>query len=169
VIPGTIEPEHFADTVSELAAQASRVYVHVDLDSLDISEARANPYAAAGGPSLERLSQCVRLTCEQFTVAGAALTAYDPALDQTGRTLAAARRIATDIAEGARVHRRVKGPGKADPGRVSLTFRLTQSELSPIRAMLGVGRRPFGALPTLPCARRHICERRRRGAGYAQH
>jgi arginase family enzyme len=80
----------------------SRIYLHVDLDSLDSSEARANEYAAPGGPSLERLAQCVRLSCERFTVAGAAITAHDPSLDSEDRTLMAARRIAKEIAIGVR-------------------------------------------------------------------
>ena len=49
-----------------LATRVSRVYLHVDLDSLDAAEARANQYAAPGGPSLARLLDCIRLTCERF-------------------------------------------------------------------------------------------------------
>src|ERR1700722_2179639 len=44
------------------------------------------------------------------------------------------------------------------------------------RAALGGSRRPFGALPTLPCARRHLLESRHRGwampgttEGYTRH
>lgn len=80
----------------------SRIYLHVDLDSLDSSEARANEYAASGGPSIERLAQCVRLSCERLTVAGAAITAYDSLLDSEDRTMIAARRIAKEIAIGVR-------------------------------------------------------------------
>ncbi|MGA2320130.1 MAG: arginase family protein [Solirubrobacteraceae bacterium] len=101
-VPGSIEPEPFAEALSELSSRVSRIYLHVDLDSLDSSEARANEYAAPGGPSLERLAQCVRLSCERFTVAGAAITAYDPSLDSEDRTVMAARRIAKEIATGVR-------------------------------------------------------------------
>lgn len=99
-IPASIEPTGFAAALSVLYTRVSRIYLHVDLDSLDVSEAQANEYAAAGGPNLERLSECVRLSCERFTVAAAAITAYDPSLDADGRTLAAARRIAVEITEG---------------------------------------------------------------------
>jgi arginase len=99
---GSIEPAPFAQALSALSSRVSRIYLHVDLDSLDSSEARANEYAASGGPSLERLAQCVRLSCERFTVAGAAITAYDPSLDSEDRTLMAARRIAKEIAVGVR-------------------------------------------------------------------
>jgi len=49
-------------------------------------------------PSLERLLACLRLAYERFTVAAAAITAFDPRLDTAGRTLAAARRIAATLA-----------------------------------------------------------------------
>jgi arginase len=101
VAPGSIEPDRFARALSDLSSRVSRIYLHVDLDSLDISEARANEYAAAGGPSLERLLECLRLACGRFTVAAAAITAFDPSLDADGRTLTAARRIAGTIARGA--------------------------------------------------------------------
>jgi len=102
VVPGAIEAEPFAQALSGLSSRVSRIYLHVDLDSLDSSEVRANEYAAAGGPSVERLAQCVRLACEHFTVAGAAITAYDPAFDPQQRTVTAARAIAKEIATGVR-------------------------------------------------------------------
>jgi arginase family enzyme len=77
------------------------VYLHFDLDSIDAAEARANEYAAPGGPGVGHVSECLRLVCARLPVA-AALTAYDPAFDEDGRTLAAARRIAGEIAGGVR-------------------------------------------------------------------
>jgi arginase len=100
VAPGAIDPARFESALDGLAAK--RVYLHVDLDSLDSSEASANGYAAPGGPSLERLLECIRLTCERYSVAAAAITSYDPAFDHDRRALAAARRVAVAIAEGAR-------------------------------------------------------------------
>lgn len=100
VIPGRVDPELFELALSELSSRVSRIYLHVDLDSLDDSEGRANQYSAAGGPRLERLAHCVRAACERFTVAAAAVTAYDPAFDDTAQVLAAARRIANEIATG---------------------------------------------------------------------
>jgi arginase len=105
-VPYAIEPDLFEHSLRELSTRATRIYLHVDLDALDVSQARANQYAAAGGPALERLSQCIHMACERFPVAAAAITAYDPAFDHGDRALSAARRIAADIAEGARVWRR---------------------------------------------------------------
>jgi arginase len=99
-IPGAVDGDAFEQAVDGLSSRTIRVYLHVDLDSLDRSEARANQYAAAGGPSLDRLQECVRVVCERFDVAAAAITAYDPIYDAEGRTLGAARRISREIARG---------------------------------------------------------------------
>jgi arginase len=100
-IPGEIDAEGFDQAVADLSRRVGRVYLHVDLDSIDSAEARANKYAAPGGPSLDRLSDCVKHVCGRFDVAAAAITAYDPDLDDDARTLKAARRISSDIAHGA--------------------------------------------------------------------
>ena len=97
-IGGEIDPDRFEQAVNRLSREVDRVYLHVDLDSLDIGDARANKYAAPGGPTLDRLSQCIRLTCELLTVSAAAITAYDPSQDDDDRTLIAARRITHEIA-----------------------------------------------------------------------
>ena len=74
-----------------------------DLDSIDIGDAGANAYAASGGPSLDRLLECVRLACARLPIAGAAITAYDPEFDEDDRTLAAARLVAHEITRGIRL------------------------------------------------------------------
>jgi len=98
--PGEIDLDEFEQAIDELTRRVERVYLHVDLDSIDVNDACANKYAAPGGPALNRLSDCVRHVCERFQVAAAAITAYDPNLDDGDRTLGAARRIASDIAHG---------------------------------------------------------------------
>ena len=115
VVPGAIETGRFEEAVARLSSRVSRVYLHVDLDALDAGVARANRYAAPGGPGLDRLVECIRGCCERFSVAAAALTAYDPGFDDELRTLAAARRIAGEIARGT-------GAG-VDPGRSRSTYR----------------------------------------------
>ncbi len=96
-IPGEIEVGRFQEALTQLASRVRRVYLHIDLDSLDASQARVNEYAAAGGPSLDRLCQCVRLTCNRFELAAVAITAYNPAVDEDRRGQAAARRLASEI------------------------------------------------------------------------
>ena len=83
-------------------SRVQSIYLHVDLDVLDAGEARANEYSAPGGPDLDRVIGCLERLGEQFAIAGAAITAYDPAYDPEGKTLYAARRIAAAIAACAR-------------------------------------------------------------------
>jgi arginase len=98
VIGDDIDWPSFDEALTELRSRVSRVYLHVDLDSLDAGEARANLYAADGGPSLQRVLDAVSAVGDRFSVAAAALTAYDPSFDEDGRALAAARAISRAIA-----------------------------------------------------------------------
>jgi arginase len=98
VVPRAIDPDRFEAALKGLAGGVSRVYLHIDLDSLDSAVGRANAYAANGGPDLCRLRQCVAKTCDRFRVEAAALTAYDPAFDGEQRILGAARTLIQDLA-----------------------------------------------------------------------
>lgn len=103
-IPGPIDLARFETALTDLSGRVERVYLHIDLDSLDSSEARASRYAAPGGPGLNTLLECIRLTAEHVEISGAAITAYDPAFDPDGRTTKAARAIAREVARGIRFH-----------------------------------------------------------------
>jgi arginase len=83
------------------ALEASRVYLHLDLDALDVSEGRANEYAAPGGPSLHASLAAVDAVFDRFTVVAAALTAYDPAADEDGRARTAAGALLGRVIERA--------------------------------------------------------------------
>jgi arginase len=62
-----------------------RVYLHVDLDVLDRSEAVVNEYSSPGGLTLRELLEIIRRIGYERAVVGAAITAYDPAVDRDGR------------------------------------------------------------------------------------
>ena len=68
--------------LTELARHVSRVYLHVDLDVHDPSEAQANQYAVPGGLAADTVRELVRVVAERFSIAAAALTAYDPTYDE---------------------------------------------------------------------------------------
>ena len=97
-VPGALDPAALAVQLDALAGSVRRVYLHVDLDALDTSVGRANPYAAPGGPPLAGVLAAVEAVCARFTVAAAALTAYDPRVDSDGAIADAARRIAGTLA-----------------------------------------------------------------------
>ena len=96
--PGAIDLDALIAHLDGLATKVDAIYLHVDLDSLDISAGQVNEYAAPGGPSLEHLILCLDAVFDRVPVAGAALTEYDPAFDDDGRVLAAARAVAHTIA-----------------------------------------------------------------------
>jgi len=70
-----------------------RIYLHIDLDVLDVSEARANHFSSSGGLTVAELLRVVRFVCSHSSLAAAAITAYDPAHDQGDKALNAALEI----------------------------------------------------------------------------
>lgn len=78
---------------------ASPLWLHVDLDVLDIAEGRANQFATTGGLTVSQLVAAVRRLATRLSAVGAALTAYDPAADADGRVAVAALMVANALAE----------------------------------------------------------------------
>ena len=76
VAPGDRAARAVLDALRERVA---RVYLHIDLDVLDTSVGRANPYAAPGGPGLDAVLATVDATFDRFEVGAAALTVVRPA------------------------------------------------------------------------------------------
>jgi arginase len=102
VLPGgSFAPQDLADALDELRLGVARVYLHVDLDALDTSEGRANPFASEGGLSLRQLESAIDLVFERLEVAAVAITAYDPGLDEDGRMARAGLQVITTVARGA--------------------------------------------------------------------
>jgi len=85
--------------LTELARRGvSRVYLHIDLDVHEPSEAQANQYAVPGGLSPNGVRELVRVVAARFTIAAAALTAYDPTFDTEGRMLDTGLALVTEVA-----------------------------------------------------------------------
>ena len=74
-----------ADKLSELRTRFGEVYLHIDLDVLDVSEGRANQFACAGGLMRLQLLEHVRTVGTHFHIGAAAITAYDPTCDPEQR------------------------------------------------------------------------------------
>lgn len=77
--------ETLDDALEELSGRVDAVYVHIDLDVIDASVARANALSVEGGPGVEELEQALDSVSERFEIAAAALTAYDPSADPESR------------------------------------------------------------------------------------
>ena len=97
-VPGSVDLGSLGLALDTLAGRVDGVYLHMDLDSLDIAAGQVNEYSAPGGPSLETLTLAVDAVFDRLPVVGAAITAYDPSFDSDGRALAAARAVAHTIA-----------------------------------------------------------------------
>jgi arginase len=105
VVPGAIAADQLDEALHALRAQIGHVYLHVDLDVLDTAVGRANPYAAAGCPNLDGVLTAIDATFARFSVVAAALTAYDPRVDESGAIASAAPSIAGRIAAHAAAQR----------------------------------------------------------------
>jgi arginase len=91
-----------ADTLEgaldELATRVDAVYVHIDLDVLDPSVARANVLAVENGLDTQQLEHALAAISDRFEIAAAALTAYDPSKDGESRVPEIAARLARRLA-----------------------------------------------------------------------
>ncbi len=81
-------------SLDELAKRVQEVYLHVDLDALDPQVAPGIVDSPVpGGLSLQDMEEAVRAVAARFRVRAAALTTYNPDLDQDEKTLRAGLRI----------------------------------------------------------------------------
>lgn len=88
------------ESVAQVAGRVARAYVHVDLDVLDPSEARANALAAPGGLSVAEVRGAVAEIAARVPLAAVAFTAYDPECDRAGRMPPAAFAILDQVLDG---------------------------------------------------------------------
>jgi arginase len=70
--------------IAVLAERVELFYVHLDVDVLDESEGRANPYSCGGGLSAEALYTALKLIHSHDRIGVASITAYDPDSDRSG-------------------------------------------------------------------------------------
>jgi len=69
------------------------IYVHLDLDVLDVEVATANKYAVADGLSIEDVEYALSRIGTELAIAGLTLSAYDPSADTDGAAATAAIRL----------------------------------------------------------------------------
>jgi arginase len=85
-------------TLDKIRERVADMYVHLDLDVLDATVARANSYALTGGLSLEDVEYSLSEIRGRFRTAGITLSAYDPAADADGVAARAAIRLLVSAA-----------------------------------------------------------------------
>jgi len=101
---GPQELSRLAAALRDLAERVSHVYVHLDVDVVDISEGSANSYACAGGLSLEELDRALDLIGASLPIAVGSITSYDPEADSDGRIAGAIPRMVELLARSGHVH-----------------------------------------------------------------
>jgi len=82
--------EGLGDNLARRQEHTREIYLHIDLDSLDPSEGRANGFAVEGGFSVAAVRELVDQAADAFRIRALALTAYDPSQDEDGRACEAA-------------------------------------------------------------------------------
>ena len=82
---GPSEVARLSEAVRELAHRVDQVYVHVDVDVLDLSQGRANTYACPGGLTLEDLYGALEIISASIPIGAGSITSYDPESDRDTR------------------------------------------------------------------------------------
>ena len=91
-----------AAAVHALCADATAVYVHLDLDVLDADTVgRANGFASGGGLTQDDVVTLIRAAAARVPIAGMTVSAYDPAEDSGGAVARAAIGIIAAVLETA--------------------------------------------------------------------
>jgi arginase len=85
--------ENLEQALTRLHTHVQQVYLHIDLDVLDIQVGQANSYAEPNGLFVNEMEQAISMIAQQFEIAAAAFTAYDPSCDPEGNILRAGLRL----------------------------------------------------------------------------
>ena len=86
-------------TLGAMSEHADRIYVHLDLDVVDASVAKANSYAIGGGLNIDDVEYALTEIARTMRIAALTLSAYDPAADTDGAAAEAAIRFICATAE----------------------------------------------------------------------
>lgn len=85
--------------LDSLRTRTKEIYLHLDLDALDPSEAPANEFPAPGGLTLQDMRHSITWIARRFRVRAAALTAYNPEVDRMGKALHAGLQLMTTVVD----------------------------------------------------------------------
>jgi arginase len=86
------------DAFERLKNNVSRIYLHIDIDVLDFSDAQANSFAAPGGLMVEDVVNIIAIAREKFEVCAAAITSYAPEYDKNDEVVLAGIRLIEALA-----------------------------------------------------------------------
>jgi arginase len=95
------DPAALTRAVHSLRASVTGLYLHLDLDVLDLSVARVNVFGAPGGLMDDELQRVVEAVCANCNLRAVTLSAYDPTLDGDERVPPIALRVLKTIGSAA--------------------------------------------------------------------
>ncbi|MEP7287503.1 MAG: arginase family protein [Chloroflexota bacterium] len=76
--------------LERLRQEVEQVYVHLDLDVLDPTEAHANSYLAPEGLTVAEVKKAIEAVKAKFSIAAGCLASFEPDCDTDNRALNAA-------------------------------------------------------------------------------
>ena len=77
--------EAFEKSLLKLKQQVDSIYLHIDMDILDLDGVYANHLQISGGLQPDTLIKAIAFIKDYFTIAACTLASYDPASDPKGR------------------------------------------------------------------------------------
>ena len=86
-----------AAALETLSQRVQRVYIHMDLDVLDMGEALANHADSPGGIPLEFVLEAIGMIKRRFVVCAGAIGSFDPDYDRDDKVLNAGIEIVKAI------------------------------------------------------------------------
>jgi arginase len=92
-------PDTLVEALDAIAPEITGLYVHLDLDVLDVEAARVNVYSTSGGLDGDELEELLETVMRRFPVHAVSLTCYDPACDGGARLPPIALRLLRTIAQ----------------------------------------------------------------------
>jgi arginase len=92
-------PDTLVAALDAVVPEITGLYVHLDLDVLEVEVARVNVYSASGGLDGDELDELLAAVVRRFPVHAVSLTCYDPACDGEARLPPIALRLLRTIAQ----------------------------------------------------------------------
>jgi len=89
--------EEVGSAVESMSREIEGVYVHLDVDVLDPSDAIANQWTPVGGLTVETLKKAVQEISSRTTLKGFGIGSYDPRCDGNLHALSAAAAVAESV------------------------------------------------------------------------
>ena len=90
----------FDKVLLKLKEQVTSIYLHIDMDILELDGVFANHLEISGGMQPDALEKAIAMIKDHFTIAACTMASYDPAGDSDGRVANVGIQILKKVGEG---------------------------------------------------------------------